>query len=148
MCNTNDESRECKALNVVAHGEEGAARATCESLITFSTRCDAKMRNRVEAAVVFSIYKLSQRIILVLPSPLLIQLIDNFLSAPQYLQCSTLVIMISGLWYEEVCRNCARHHESAHDLQHLTKVFETRIGPCVLVVRIFGPKGVCEENLD
>jgi hypothetical protein len=50
--------------------------------------------------------------------------------------------MISRLRHQEVRRDRTGHHESAHDLQHSTKMID------VLLFRVLGLECVREEDLD
>jgi hypothetical protein len=88
------------------------------------------------------------RIILILPPPLPIQLINDLLPARQHLQRATLVITISGLWYQEIRRDRTRYHESAHDLQHFPEIAKMNFVPCILIILIFRLECICEKDLD
>jgi hypothetical protein len=92
------------------------------------------------------------RIILILPLPLTIQLINLLLPTCQHLKCATLVIVITRLRHQEVRRDSSGHHERAHNLQHCAEMvllpLELVLLLLVLVASFIGFETVGEKDLD
>lgn len=73
-------------------------------------------------------------IFLVLPSTLLVQLIDDLLPTSKYLQSPALVVVISSLWHKKVCHHGPSNHEGTHHLQHVTEILALPVILLALIV--------------